>query len=131
MKFSCSHCGQTLEAGEEWLGHATDCPACGENFVVAQLPTTGSGSIAAPQPVRPPLATVSLPKKREGSSIGTILWLLIFLVFGAFNYAMIRLDESPQQVWKRLLERVQGVAHSKVAPASTSMNSDGLEFWVS
>ncbi|MGB8353059.1 MAG: hypothetical protein WCD79_04155 [Chthoniobacteraceae bacterium] len=121
MKFSCSHCGQNLEAGEEWLGHATDCPACGGNFVVVQLSTTKSPVIAASPPV-------SLAKKSGGIGFGKILWLLVFLTFGAFNYAMVRMDESPQQVWKRLLDWVHVAAHSRMTSASALSNSDALEF---
>lgn len=32
--FTCPHCGQKIEAEEEWIGQEAECPCCGKDIVV-------------------------------------------------------------------------------------------------
>jgi hypothetical protein len=132
MKFFCSHCGQRLEATEQCIGQPIDCPICGHTFVLSVSAAALPARRAAPQtqqpgppaqarlrppPVRSPRPPTAIPyqptKKRQGAGFGKLLlFLLIFAVVG-YGFAMYHFDESPQQVWKRLV----GGPETSVPPA--------------
>ena len=131
MNFSCPHCGQPLDADEEWIGQSIDCPGCGQAFVVPAPESAASPEPAAPeaaptpapraaQPQRPrqplrPTTSYTPPMKRKSSGFGKVVLALLVGAAGSFGYAMYEFHESPQQVWQRLIARIG--AFTKPAPA--------------
>ncbi len=127
MKVDCPHCSQHLEIADEWAGHATDCPNCRKEFT---LPTVAAVEVPvredAPEPptetAPPPNArrpasghnTSSKRPRREGGGFGKFLLALILLVGLGFGYAMMHFKESPEQIWQRMVDAVEGTA--KPAP---------------
>src|SRR5437588_9001027 len=105
MKFSCPHCGQSIEADEGWVGHSVDCPSCGQSFVVRAPKGTsplkpvrrevlpGVGVVRGSQPRRPtrpplrPTTSYVPPKRRKRSSLGKFLLFLLLVAIGGFGYA--------------------------------------------
>lgn len=112
MKFACPHCTQKFEIPDEWAGHAMDCPSCGQAFTIPSQP-------AVPMPKAEPGRSVpSKPPRRGG--FGKFLLALIILAGVGFGYAMMHFKESPQQVWKRLVDAVEGNAKPAPPPAPDS-----------
>ena len=128
MKFDCPHCEQNLEISDEWSGYEFDCPICNQAIAApARLPETVA-TIRPTAPPSPPAMQPPGPDRRVpgvpippqgggGRGLGKFLLGLILLVSAGFSYAMVHFDESPQQVWKRLIDFVETLAKS--APAST------------
>ena len=58
------------------------------------------------------------PTPKRSGCFNKLLLLLLLLV-AAFGYAMYRYQESPQQVWQRLLNYVEEFIHPKPAPTPT------------
>jgi hypothetical protein len=56
------------------------------------------------------------PPPRRGGGFGKFLRALVVLAVGAFGYAMFHFDESPQQVWKRLVDAVEAMLKPEPAP---------------
>src|SRR5437016_814480 len=106
MKFRCPHCGQELEASEEWAGQTFDCPTCGESIVAPTLPVELPVQ-SPPAPVvrrsavpastnRPPSSRRKIPSSFStrpagspkgsggGSFIKILFWLVILLIVGGF-----------------------------------------------
>jgi len=67
-------------------------------------------------PLRPPSSYIPPPKKSGGSGFGKLLLALLLLVVGGFGYAMYRWNESPQQVWKRLVDYIEQFTNPAPAP---------------
>ncbi len=88
-------------------------------------PKTSAPRAAQPRPVAPsarnPRRVISSasPQKPGGSSLGFLTLLLLVLGVGAFVFAMIRYDESAQQVLKRLMGFAKPTPAPTVAPLST------------
>jgi len=59
MNFSCEHCDQEFEAGEEWAGQSMECPTCGEVFVAsaASAPVVKVASLPPPTPPPTPASS--------------------------------------------------------------------------
>lgn len=63
MKFSCPHCQQPLEADDSLNGAATQCPTCGNAFVIqAEIPAE------PPQPEEMPVMVPELPDSEPKTS---------------------------------------------------------------
>ncbi|MGC3991437.1 MAG: alginate lyase family protein [Chthoniobacteraceae bacterium] len=58
-------------------------------------------------------------RKKSGGGCGWLLMLLLLLGAGAFCYAMFRFNESPQQVWQRVVHSVQDWLNPAPAPTPT------------
>lgn len=65
MKFACPHCGQHIEAEEEWAGIQTDCPTCTQQLTVPHP----SG---VPPPIAPPTFVFPTIRNQELSP-GTLI----------------------------------------------------------
>ena len=49
MKFECVHCGQRIEADEEWVGRNVQCPSCTQALIVPRIMTaTEMGLLSEP-----------------------------------------------------------------------------------
>ena len=134
MKFDCPHCAQRLEIADEWSGHALTCPSC-QQALTAPVPEMAIALREEPTgglPTRPPRRvlrpapskyTPSLPPRRGGGGFGKFLLALLIFAGAGFGYAMVHFNESPQQVWKRLIEVVQKLVNpapvSRPAPESS------------
>ena len=70
-------------------------------------------------PLRPTTSYTPPPKRKGGWGFGKFLLLLLLLAAGGFGYAMVRYDESPQQVWKRLMDYVEKFTQPAPAPTPT------------
>src|SRR5438105_2150068 len=127
MNFDCPHCFRNLEVADEWAGHAVDCPSCLQALTVPALALAipmreaATKPPAKPQPpkLRRPVPGRSAPSKpppRRGGGFGKFLLALIILAGAGFGYAMVHFDESPQQVWKRLVDAVES---TEPAPGPT------------
>lgn len=135
MKFGCPHCVQSLEIDDEWSGHAVDCPCCGQALTVPVL-EVAMAAAAMPERASSPRIPVqshspgareqrpvhgrsvrSKPPRRGGG--GKFLLAILFLAGAAFVYAMVHFNESPQQVWKRLVDFVETLGSQPPVPAST------------
>jgi hypothetical protein len=129
MKFSCPHCTQNLEIADEWSGHAVDCPSCEQALTVPALAvaipvreeTPKPAAKSHPPKLRRPAPERSAPSKPPrrsgGGGFGKFLLMLLLLGAAGFGYAMVHFKESPEQVWKRLVDFVE--AMGKPAPAPT------------
>jgi hypothetical protein len=126
VKFHCPHCTQNLEIADEWAGHAVDCPSCQQVLTVPVAAMTIPVREAAPKPPAnpPPMPRRPMPgnqppkpSRRGGGGFGSFLLTLLVLAGAGFGYAMMHFDESPQQVWKRLVDFVETM--TKPAPAAT------------
>jgi len=82
MKFSCPHCGQHIEAEENWAGIETNCPTCSQKLTIPHasseppptaLPTFANSITKDPQ-ARPPIASIteSTPMDRPASGVGEL-----------------------------------------------------------
>ena len=137
MNFSCPHCGQPLDADEEWAGQSIDCPGCGQSFVVPASESAAAPEPAAPEvlpsasaprpaqprrpgsPTRPqvrPATSYTPPKTPKRSGIGKIVLALFVGAAGSFAYAMYDFHESPKQVWQRLVARIEALTKPSPAP---------------
>lgn len=74
MKFPCPHCGQRIEASEEWFGEKTNCPGCTRELLVP-VPQefqaqNNEASVDAQPVVVPPKAQVeeTVSTDRESAS---------------------------------------------------------------
>lgn len=128
MKFNCPHCTQNLEIADEWSGHAVDCPSCQQALTVPTVVMTIPVREIAPRPptkpqppkLRRPAAgdfTPPSPPRRGEGGFGKFLLMLIVLAGAGFGYAIVHYDESPQQVWKRLVDLTETMV--KPAPVHT------------
>ena len=129
MKFNCPHCKKNLEIADELSGHAMDCPSCQQALTVPALAVAMAIPVReeAPKPPanshppklrRPAPGNYTPPKPpRRGGGFGKFLLTLIVLAGAGFGYAMVHFNESPQQVWKRLLDVVETMM--KPAPVPT------------
>ncbi len=61
----------------------------------------------------------SKPSRRGGGGFGKFLLALIILAGAGFGYAMVHFNESPQQVWQRLIDAVEGLAKPAPSPTPT------------
>jgi hypothetical protein len=136
MKFDCPQCGQNLEIADEWAGHAVACPSCQQTLTVP-IPVVAipvhedkPRTPVKPQPPKlrrpapaPARQTPVNPPRRGGGGFGTFLLLLLILAGAGFGYAMVHFNESPQQVWNRLVTyaeaMVKPVPTPEPTPAST------------
>ena len=59
------------------------------------------------------------PPRRGGGGFGKFLLMLIVLAGAGFGYAMVHFDESPQQVWKRLVDFVETMVKPAPVPTPT------------
>jgi hypothetical protein len=130
MKFDCPYCAQSLEIADEWAGAAVDCPNCRQSLTVPALAVAipmreeAPGRTAAPQPSRlrcpaPGNDAPSRPPRRGGGGFGKFLLALIILAGAGFGYAMVHFQESPQQVWKRLVNAVEAMLAPTPTPTPT------------
>jgi hypothetical protein len=134
MKFACPHCQQHLEIDASFAGQALSCPACGQSFVLPEIPkaapspvpaSQASASHKAPPKLQRPSASATQSRRplRKRGGGGKFLLLLVLLAAGAFGYAMFHFHESPQQVWNRLIKSVEALFQAAPtptpAPAST------------
>jgi hypothetical protein len=145
MKFACPHCAQNLEIADEWAGHAVDCPSCQQALTVPAVavatpvreevaeppvnshppkprrPTASRPMPARPTPGRtaPGRTAPSKPPRREGGGFGKFLLMLLVLAGAGFGYAMVHFHESPQQVWKRLVDLVETMGKPAPVPTPT------------
>jgi len=132
MKFDCPHCAQILEVADEWSGHAVDCPICQQAFTVPavavamaipmreETPRPAAKS-HPPQFLRPAPGNYTPPKppRGGGGGFGWFVLMLIVLACAGFGYAMVHFNESPQQVWQRLVDFVQTLGKPAPAPTPT------------
>ena len=123
MKFNCPHCTQNLEIADEWSGHAMDCPSCQQALTVPVVAVAIPVREEAPKPPKkphPPRPAPSKPPYREGGGGGLAKFLLVLLVLAGagFGYVMVHFNESPQQVWKRLIDLVETMVKPAPTPAS-------------
>jgi hypothetical protein len=125
MKFGCSRCAQNLEIADIWAGFSIDCPNCQASLVVPPVAVAipmGEAPRDRPAAARPPTMRrpgpgnnpPGKPPRHGGGEFGKFLLVLVVLAGAGFGYAMIHFDESPPQVWKRLVDAV-----GKPAPAPT------------
>jgi hypothetical protein len=122
MKISCPHCTQNLEIAYEWAGHALDCPNCKQAFIVPSPPEVPVHK-AAPHMPRPQASgrrAPSMQPRRGGTGFAKFLLTLVVLAGAGFGYAMVRFNESPQQVWKRLADAIETWARPAAAPTPAS-----------
>jgi hypothetical protein len=130
MKFDCPHCAQNLEIADEWSGHAVDCPTCQQTLTVPVLAVAipvceeKPKAPARPQPPKlhrpaPGQYTPPQPPRRGGGGFGTFLLLLLVLAGGGFAYAMVHFNESPQQVWNRLVQYADAMVKPSPTPEAT------------
>ena len=129
MNVDCPHCNQNLEMDDAWAGNVLECPTCHKSFTVPTVGEAASfpGPSVEPAAKRPPIhvplqpivpndSTPLVEKRNKGPGCLTFLLLLIVLGAGAFEYAMYRWHESPQQTWKHLTIFVQRFVKEKLAP---------------
>lgn len=128
MNFACLHCSQNLEIADEWSGHAVDCPTCQQALIVPAVAVATPVPEDAPRPPakpRPPMLrrptpgsfTPAKPPRRATGGFGRFLRILLLLAVAGYGYAMAHFQESPQEVWKRLIALVEPVATPTVATA--------------
>src|SRR5687767_6889089 len=74
-------------------------------------------------PIRPslkPTGDYQPPvKKRGGGGFGGFLLVLALLAAAGFGYAMFHFQESPQQVWKRIVDQIESFTEPAPTPAPT------------
>ena len=130
MKFSCPHCTQHLEIADEWSGLAVDCPSCQQALTVpavaVAIPVRETApktpTKAQPPKLRRPGSGGSAPSKpprRGGGGLGKLLLMLLVLAGAGFGYAMVHFKESPEQVWKRLVDFVETMVKPAPVPTPT------------
>jgi hypothetical protein len=61
-----------------------------------------------------------MPPRRGGAGFAKFLLTLVVLAGAGFGYAMVRFNESPQQVWKRLVDAVEAWTKPDTAPTPAS-----------
>ena len=92
------------------------CPSCQQAFTVPSPADTPKRDAApnphanAPKFKRPQTSVGSASAKsprRKGGGAGKLLVALLLLTGAGFGYAIMRYDESPQQVWNRLVIMVE------------------------
>ena len=125
MNLDCPHCSQNLEMDDAWAGNILECPSCHQPFTVpapaeadhhpaeplAAVPS--ETAMAPPPPIYVPLqplapAAMTVRRKRKiGCGFDSVLLFVIVVSAGAFGYAMYRWQESPRQVWSRLMTSVE------------------------
>jgi hypothetical protein len=72
----------------------------------------------AHQPLRPQRGGgYTPPPKKRGGGPGTFLLMVVLLAAGGFGYAMYYFNESPQQVWKRIIDRIESFTRPAPTPA--------------
>jgi len=135
MKFDCPHCAQNLEIADEWSGHAVDCPTCQQTLTVpvmaVAIPVREEKPKAPAKPQPPKLSRPapgqftppSKPPRRGGGGFGTFLLLLLILAGAGFGYAMVHFNESPQQVWNRLIQYAEAMVKPAPTPAATPVST--------
>lgn len=104
-----------------------DCPNCARSLTVPvmaiPLQNGGVSRPKASQPIRMrrpvPGSDSSLNPPRQGGGGEFFKFLLVFsaLAAGGFGYAMLRFDESPQQVWRRLVDATEARAEPLPTPS--------------
>ena len=109
MKFACPHCGQRVEAAEEWAGQNVPCPSCGQALVI---PARSTKPLPKAPPIRRPGSPAPVvspePKRRGGRGfVGRLVVFALILLAGACAYATYALQESPGQVWRHLTAAVE------------------------
>jgi len=103
-----------------------NCPSCQQAFTVpfpAETPNISAASnpdASVPKLKRSQNLTRSASVKsprRKGGGAGKLLLALVLIAGAGFGYAMMRYEESPQQIWKRLLTMVEGFGKQALPPA--------------
>ena len=70
VKFSCPHCGISVECDELWCGHEIQCPACQKEFVVPQKPAgPPHAALAAAKPGEAKLSIGQAHAQRASSAM--------------------------------------------------------------
>ena len=138
MQIQCPKCEQVIELGEEWSGQTLNCPACGQSMVApvftqpsakGEMPVPvlkpvvkRSAAPKAPIPQRPvvppPSGSFTL-RKKSGPPFFKFFLLLLVLGGGFFAYTCYHENESPQQLWRHLLDSVKKVLAVTPAPTPT------------
>ena len=151
MKFTCPHCTRNLEIADIWAGRAVDCPSCRQTLTAPSLPgvpmrqaapnpptkslppkprplaPARSAPLASPRPPASGRSAPLKPPRRGGGGFGKCLLALIILAGAGFGYAMVHFHESPQQVWKRLVDAVERIAKPTPPPARDESTPDEPE----
>lgn len=117
MNIACPHCTQALEIDDEWAGQVVDCPSCRQALTVPPAPGILKPK-AAPTPPATRHSLSSKPPRRRGGGFWKFLLLLIILAGAGFGYLMVHFKESPEQVWKRLVNGAKGLAEPPQAVAT-------------
>ncbi len=106
-------------------------PGCQQPFTVPSMPAVSMVN-AIPRPFAKTSSQIprsasrrsSGPMRRSprgGGGFGRFLMVLIAVAVAGFGYMMVRFNESPQQVWKRLTDSLDGM--TRAAAPSTPMPS--------
>lgn len=105
MKFACSNCQQRFEVEEVRAGESLICPTCGESLVVPSVEPTRANLPPMRVVTAPARSSIPPHRRRRREMPGFLRFFLYMLVLTsiAFGYAMFSYQESPQQVWKRIV----------------------------
>ena len=88
FKFSCPHCGQSIQCDERWSGQRLPCPGCHTTMIVPELASPGPP--IAPPPAAPrPQARPTVPRSAQPSGYSAKKLAAIaggMLAFGVLYY---------------------------------------------
>ena len=88
FKFSCPHCGQSIQCDERWSGQRLPCPGCHTTMIVPELASPGPP--LAPPPAAPrPQARPTVPRSAQPSGYSAKKLAAIaggVLAFGVLYY---------------------------------------------
>ncbi len=133
MNIDCPHCSQNLDMDDAWSGNILECPSCHQSFTVPTpagaghhpppSPSAAPSETTPPPPIYVPLQPLAPPakivrqKKKIGCGFDSVLLFFIVLSAAAFAYAMYKWQESPRQVWNRLMLSVERFTSEKFTEA--------------
>lgn len=111
-----------------------DCPSCQNALsvpalavaVALPLPEEPPKPPAKSFPPKPPRPAPPTPPRSGGGGFGRFLLVILLLVGTGFGYAMVRFNESPQFVLKRLVDVVETMAKPVPVPAPTPKPTPAL-----
>jgi pullulanase len=142
MIFDCPHCQQSLEVDDAGAGLTVECPTCHQPVTIPSVGEAASfpgpvapddrrpvGQDSVEPTIRPPMhvplqpirpdAPAPIIKRKRGRGCFEFLLVIVLLGGGAFEYAMYRWHQSPQQTWKHLTTVARRFVQEEFAPPST------------
>lgn len=94
MILACPHCAKPLGVANEFAGREVQCPHCEQVFTASH-----------PGPkVSPPRPRSVRPSPPRGGGFGKVPLILLLLVLGGVGYALFHFQETPRELWRRIVD---------------------------